>query len=1143
MRFFLILLCVFCAGGLRAQTEWRWLHPQPDGRSLNGVVVHKGHWVAAGDGGKLAVSVDGTHWDDVETGQTVDFGGVASDGATLVVVADGGRIFSGPSVRELGERPTPVDLPLRDVVYESGRFVAVGGTRREFQDPPYRSVILTSEDGVAWFPVFADEDLHLERVVSFRGGFYAGGSGGRILHSPDGLAWSLAYAIPGEWETETVAAFGTDGEALLAGARGRIAYTNDGLDWRSHLLRLSNGITAVTPAAGGFIAFRDGASALYSTDGENWEAAGIPLTNPVRAAARMGDVTVAAGAGGTLLRAAAAEPWTVVFDNQAQRWISLAFGNGRYVACGWDGIFYSPDGVSWAAAEVDAVGPIKDVLFSHGRFFAAGNGGVWTSQDGVRWTRVLQDTYSSYEAVVAGDGRLVAVGWRNHANFPGGPEPRLFASTDGVHWSVASIRPAPGDAFLHGVHWNGVRWVAVGRKRSPTGAMTGWILHSDNGVDWEEVSVVVPFLGTGVTYGAGHWVVVGTNGGILRSPDARNWQVVQPGQAGAFTRDFTSILFSHGGFRASSWDGKLHFSPDGLVWSAKALVNQSLWGLAAPGDGNLFAMAEYASLLWSGGWPERVRAGNGSLFEAVPLHWEAVAGAGAYRIYRRVRGSDGWSMIAAAVESTSFVDTDVLPAVEYEYRVHALFGGVEGPPGKLATGYAQRVDETRTLLAWGDNEFGTTEEAAFLGRSYAFVRAGVFSAGGVDPFGRLHLWGYRSEEGRGAVGPGETVVDFDLGLAHGLALLDDGRVVAWGDDTFGQTTVPPFPGNAVAVAAGSAQSLVLLDDGTVVAWGRVDPAERAVLEGLIGVRALAVGGFHGLALHNDGTVTAWGENSRGQASVPAGLTRVEAIAAGWGHSLALLDSGTVVAWGDNRAGQAQVPANIRENLRRSITPRAGPSNVVSIAAGLLHSLALDSDGNITAWGDNSRSQTEAPPNPGKGEAVAAGGLFGLIALAQERSYTLSVSADNGRVLVNPDKDRYAFGEEVTLTAVPAEGFRFIGWEGDFSGDEPTVTLTMENSLQLTARFGWRDPIDPFAYFRGLEDIGAGWGQLSGFGDIFHQPFPWFHFDGLWFRAFGPGSEGFYFYDAANETWIWTKQEIQPHAYDIGSGEWVRFHFE
>lgn len=126
MRFFLILLCVFCAGGLRAQTEWRWLHPQPDGRSLNGVVVHKGHWVAAGDGGKLAVSVDGTHWDDVETGQTVDFGGVASDGATLVVVADGGRIFSGPSVRELGERPTPVDLPLRDVVYESGRFVAFG---------------------------------------------------------------------------------------------------------------------------------------------------------------------------------------------------------------------------------------------------------------------------------------------------------------------------------------------------------------------------------------------------------------------------------------------------------------------------------------------------------------------------------------------------------------------------------------------------------------------------------------------------------------------------------------------------------------------------------------------------------------------------------------------------------------------------------------------------------------------------------------------------------------------------------------------------------------------------------------------------------------------------------------------------------
>jgi alpha-tubulin suppressor-like RCC1 family protein len=74
-----------------------------------------------------------------------------------------------------------------------------------------------------------------------------------------------------------------------------------------------------------------------------------------------------------------------------------------------------------------------------------------------------------------------------------------------------------------------------------------------------------------------------------------------------------------------------------------------------------------------------------------------------------------------------------------------------------------------------------------------------------------------------------------------------------------------------------------------------------------------------------GSVVAWGRNNAGQTQVPAGLVNVIAVAGGDAHSLALNADGTVVGWGYNLNGQA--------------TPPAGLSNVVAIAAGNSYSMA------------------------------------------------------------------------------------------------------------------------------------------------------------------------------------------------------------
>ena len=114
-------------------------------------------------------------------------------------------------------------------------------------------------------------------------------------------------------------------------------------------------------------------------------------------------------------------------------------------------------------------------------------------------------------------------------------------------------------------------------------------------------------------------------------------------------------------------------------------------------------------------------------------------------------------------------------------------------------------------------------------------------------------------------------------------------------------------------------------------------------------------------------VLAWGATA--QTAVPADLEEdVVGLAAGGSHSLALREDGTVEAWGANDAGQLAVPA--------------GLGSVVSVSAGALHSLALRSDGTVFAWGDDSVRQTDIPT-----------GLTGVVAVAAGSYHNLALRGD------------------------------------------------------------------------------------------------------------------------------------------------------
>jgi alpha-tubulin suppressor-like RCC1 family protein len=233
-----------------------------------------------------------------------------------------------------------------------------------------------------------------------------------------------------------------------------------------------------------------------------------------------------------------------------------------------------------------------------------------------------------------------------------------------------------------------------------------------------------------------------------------------------------------------------------------------------------------------------------------------------------------------------------------------------------------------------------------------------------------------------------TVIAIAAGSGHNLALQSDGMVWAWGSYSYAELgisnntspnicagfycipTPVQVPGlsSVIAIAAGGTYSLALKSDDTVWAWGDISPP--AQVWGLDHVTAIAAGGGHSLALKSDGTVWAWGSNSLGQlgegrnidadlAPVQVkGLSDVIAIAAGLIHSLAVKSDGTVWAWGDNSNGQLGRKPSTRPNTCTPDGCDLSPtpiqvdklSDVKAIAAGGAHSLALKKDGTVRAWG-------------------------------------------------------------------------------------------------------------------------------------------------------------------------------------------------
>lgn len=261
------------------------------------------------------------------------------------------------------------------------------------------------------------------------------------------------------------------------------------------------------------------------------------------------------------------------------------------------------------------------------------------------------------------------------------------------------------------------------------------------------------------------------------------------------------------------------------------------------------------------------------------------------------------------------------------------------------------------------------------------------------------------------------VAELSAGMNFVLARRTDGSLVTWGDGYLGDggTVYRPYPvpvryatGAAVtgmaSVSAGGNFAVEARSDGTVWSWGGntmcvlgTDPklcASPGPVPGvyaaqvltstgaaLTGVSKVAAGSsnMHALALRSrDGTVWSWGTEQQGQlangtaslyrslakpvlTNTGAALTNVASISAGAVHSVAVLRDGTVYAWGFNGTGQLGIgTAGYSTSSMRAVRVLSSAgvplTGVAAAVAGANHTLFLKTDGSVWGVGANNLRQ-------------------------------------------------------------------------------------------------------------------------------------------------------------------------------------------
>ena len=220
---------------------------------------------------------------------------------------------------------------------------------------------------------------------------------------------------------------------------------------------------------------------------------------------------------------------------------------------------------------------------------------------------------------------------------------------------------------------------------------------------------------------------------------------------------------------------------------------------------------------------------------------------------------------------------------------------------------------------------------------YKAVSAAWTHTCGLKDNGVVICWG-ANIFGQG-VPPAGLFTQISAAWMHTCGVKTNGVVACWGSN--GNSQAAPPDGLFTAVSASDSYTCGVRTNGTVVCWGNNDYGQTASPNETF--TQVSTGDYHACGVKTDGTLACWGSNDDGETTAPDGT--FTQVSAGGDHTCGLKTDGMVNCWGSNYSGQAAPPAGV---------------TFAHISTGRSHTCGVKTDGTVACWGSNDEGQADRP---------------------------------------------------------------------------------------------------------------------------------------------------------------------------------------